>query len=399
MTPAALQLRDFDRFPRAGRSFAAGHLPLLRRLPLAICPSFLLQIRGLPTSFPRERASLEAQSNALESLSPAALASLLAPLEAIRIPEDLAARDWLENPADFISRLTAYLWSSSQITAFRDATEALFAALPATTDSTARLVITVLGRGAQPTPHPFGKLRANGILLTNLHETNPADTFLTMLRSRSANSPDAYAHWYVDGGDPWPSPISAGLTQTSFPALFPLRARVLSHMRDTIVSGDAGAEAMHDRLSGLTPAQLGAAEISPDPVLQRFFTELFTLSSGPQIFSTSFVQWAGRELMRRAAPHTLLLRYGPRQHHRPFNESVGDLEAEKILDPEGSLRDAEMGSFYAWLEARRATPSGKLVFLSWLEGTSNLLLLSPTAPAGKQTNAPLSLAQALSTFS
>jgi hypothetical protein len=72
----------------------------------------------------------------------------------------------------------------------------------------------------------------------------------------------------------------------------------------------------------LQPEALNAQEIVSDRVLQRFYTELFTLSSGPQIFSTSFTQWAGRELMRRAQPRTVLLRYAPRQRHRAFNEMV-----------------------------------------------------------------------------
>lgn len=398
MTPAELKPENFEHLPAESRAFAASHLLLLRRLPIAICPSFMLQIKGLPTSFPRERASLGQQCRALEALSPAVFATLLAPLAAIRVPDDLVQSDWLENPAAFLSRLTAHLWSSSQITAFRDGTEALFAALPAPPNAADRLVITVLGQHARASAHAFGKLRRHGILLTNLQDANPGDALLRLLQARTAAAPAPYAHWYVDGGDPWPMPPLPGAIQTSFAALFPLRARVLSHMRDTIVSGDAGAEAMHDRLSGLLPSQLGAAEISPDPILQRFYTELFTLSSGPQLFSTSFVQWTGRELMRRAAPRTLLLRYRPRQQHRSLNESVEDLEAERNLDSEGSLRDATMGSYYAWLEARRATPSGKLVFLSWLEDTSSLLLISPSAPAGAQTNSRLSLDQALHTL-
>jgi hypothetical protein len=175
--------------------------------------------------------------------------------------------------------------------------------------------------------------------------------------------------------------------------------RVLAHMKDAIFSGDAGTEALQTRLSSLTPEALLAQEIVSDRVLQRFYTELFTLSSGPQIFSTSFAQWAGRELMRRAQPNTVLLRYAPRQRHRAFNEMVAQVEAETILDPEGSLRDAEMGAYYAWLEARRMAPSSTITFLVWLEGTTKLLVVAPSAPAGTQTNTPLTLDKVLTAFS
>ena len=78
---------------------------------------------------------------------------------------------------------------------------------------------------------------------------------------------------------------------------------------------------------------------------------------------------------------------------------VAQVEAEKILDPEGSLRDAEMGAYYALLEVQRTAPPSAIMFLAWHEGTSKLLVILPGAPAGIETNGPVTLQQVLTMFS
>ena len=66
-------------------------------------------------------------------------------------------------------------------------------------------------------------------------------------------------------------------------------------------------------------------EESGDPgLLNRFGVSLLTEGSGTQIFSTTFVQWAAREVLRRAQPVTLLARFAPRQRERAMNELLGE---------------------------------------------------------------------------
>ena len=400
MTPDALKPEDFRNYPPVGRSFAVKFIEVLRGLPPAVCPSFVLQIRNLDTSFPFEQKSLRAQFDALAAIPQAEFSTLSEPLRQIPLPEDLLHGDWVDDPAAFITRITAFLWSSGQIDRFREGAEALFAALPDSRSSGDRLVIVVMGQGADLSAFPFARLRHYGVFLQNVRDPDVPRSLFQLAARRAAASPTPYAHWYIDGDRPWPSAAgAAGITQISYAALAPLRLRVLGHMRDTIFSGDAGTEAMQTRLSTLTPNALNASQIVSDPVLQRFYTELFTLSSGPQLFSTSFVQWAARELMRRAQPQTLFLRYAPRQRHRPFNEMVAQAEAENVLDPEGSLRDAEMGAYYALLEVQRTAAPAAITLLAWHEGTSKLLVIAPNAPAGTETSTQLTLQQALTMFS
>jgi hypothetical protein len=399
MIPAALTRESFQGYPPEGRSFAVQYLDVLQRLPPALCPSFLLQIKNLDTSFPAEKHSLQTRFGALAGMPAGKLAALLEPFEGIRLPENILQSNWVDEPAKFITAMTAFLWSSGLIDHFREATQALFAALPDPVTKDDRMLILVIGQGTTPQAQPFGRLSRHGVLIRHLDEDDISARLLEMVSSRVALNPEPFSHWYIDGGENWPLWSKApGIIQTSYHSLTPLRMRVLSHMKNTIFSGDAGTEAMQTHLSGLSPRELNVEEITSDPVLQRYYTELFTLSSGPQLFSTSFVQWAGRELIRRAQPDTILLRYAPRQHHRGFNEMVAQVEEEKILDPQGSLRDAQMGAYYAWLEARRMAPSAVLRTVVLFEGSTQMLLLSPRTPEGIETATRLTLSQALAEF-
>ncbi|MGB6133499.1 MAG: hypothetical protein WBG54_17090 [Acidobacteriaceae bacterium] len=400
MKPQDLKPEDFRRYTPVARQFAESYLSLLRQLPIAICPSFLQQIGQLDTSFPAEQAALRWQCDSLSRLPAAKLAELTEPFQQIRIPPSLRAEDWVNAPAGFISSLAAALWSNGQIDAFRRASEALFGAIPDQGARPSRLTIVVFGQGARPEPTPLlEKLSRTGVLLTNMQAQQMPQQIFEAFRRHAAESGEAYAHWYVDGGDPWPEAYHSipGTVAVSYPELNPVRVRTLKTMEEVVQSGNAGAEDLRTRLFGMNGRELGTDSLSADPVLRRFYTDLFTESSGPQIFSTTFVQWTGRELARRAQPRTLLLRYAPRQRYQPFNTLLRE-DAPRSLDPEGSLRDAEIGAYYTWIEMSRITDPGKGSFVAWLEGSSLAVVIGRGSPAGAQSTTPLSLEQALNAF-
>jgi hypothetical protein len=400
MTPEHLRAEDFARYPAAGRAFAVESLDLLRRLPIAICPSFLQQMQAFDTNFPAERDSLRRQRDGLARLPAEKFRALAAPLAQLSVPAQLEKSDWVQEPEKFIPELTAWLWSSGQIDAFRSAVQKLFAAIPDPPPSPHRLTLVVVGRDADPGPTPrLQKLRAHGVLLTALDSQQMPEQIFQVFAHHAQSSSDPYAHWYVDGGDPWAHDFGsiAGAVSVSYPALDSLRKRTLARMEQMTQTGGAGAEAMRARLAGTNAQDLDAHAVTTDPVLSRFYTELFTLSSGPQIFSTSFVQWSGRELARRAQPRTLLLRYAPRQRYQPFNELLRTADPSST-DPEGSLRDAEMGAYYTWIETNRITSPGNGTFLAWIEGTAQAVLIGSNAPRGTQSNTVLRLKDAIESF-
>ncbi|AEU37758.1 hypothetical protein [Granulicella mallensis] len=400
MTPDQLVASSFDGYPAAARRFAVEHLSLLQRLPLVVCPSFLQQIQNLDTSFPAEKESLRWQCDSLQKLAPERYSALASPLAALSIPPSLQSLDWVHSPASFIPELTAYLWSSGQINQFRLAASALFASVPSREDTTHRLVFVMLGQGAQvESGKVLRKLSKQGVFFSSLKTDTAFQDIRRAIESHASKASAPYANWYVDG-----SVISDEIanklpntTAVSYTGLSKLRERVLERMQVALPSSSGGAEQIHTRLIGTSWRDVGASEITSDPVLQRFYTELFTESSGPQIFSTSFVQWAGRELIRRAQPQTLLLRYTPRQSHREMSEMFASVTPSSF-DPQGSFRDAEMGAYYNWIEMNRIAAPGKLTFMAWVENKPFAVIVGAGTPAGTICATPMSITEALQNF-
>lgn len=400
MKPAQLSATAFSRYAPAARDFAVEQLRLLQRLPLVLCPSFLVQIQSFSTLFPAERDLLQWQCSCLSQLPPEDFARLTTSFASITTSQILQDMDWVNSPANFVTELTSYLWSSNQLDRFRRTTADLFAAIPGREDAQHRLVIVVLGQGAKvDRTQLLRKLRPQGVLLTSLDVASAFDGIAALVQSHQMRSAAPYTGWYVDGGEPR-SAIAASLGEhgvvVSYPGLSPIRQRVLNCVQATLATGTSGPEQMRTRLMETSPREAGAQEATQDPVLQRFFTELFTQSSGPQIFSTSFVQWTGRELARRAQPRTLLLRYAPRQRHQDMNTMFA--ETSPVPDPEGSLRDAEMGAYYNWIEMRRISGPGRLTFIAWVENQPFAVILGAGAPAGAASSTSMTIQEAVNNF-
>jgi hypothetical protein len=122
----------------------------------------------------------------------------------------------------------------------------------------------------------------------------------------------------------------------------------------------------------VSPESLGMASL-----LERFELSLLTEGSGTQIYSTTFVQWAAREALRRAQPLTLLARYAPRQKERSMSELLGGAQHAAELDAQGSLVDADMGAYYTWLNQQRLSGTVNSRFLVWFENGSEALAIAP----------------------
>jgi len=128
-----------------------------------------------------------------------------------------------------------------------------------------------------------------------------------------------------------------------------------------------------------------------DRVLSRFQLSLLTEGSGTQVFATTFVQWAAREVWRRAQPVTLLARFAPRQRENPMNELLAEARRRPELDPQGSLVDADMGAYYTWLNQQRLSGAEKATFLVWFEDQQEAVAIGPGFERDKQSEAPIEL--------
>jgi len=398
MLPCDLKAESFAAYPPEARKLATAHLAALRQLPLSFAPSLLREVIEYDYKFPAERASIDRELASLSGLSPRQMDEWFHDFAHFSLSARLEELNWVDQPAVFVEQLSAYLWSTHQLDAFRVAATAygdrLQAAAPPLELPVRRLGIAVIGQGVTTSNVPlFRNLRPHGTCFNQINPDNGLNLLLAAAAERAKAHPAPYAHWYVDGGQP--APHSAELTCVSYQGLNPLRAALLKTMQGEINRPGMGPEELRTRLAHLTPANLGVAGTG-DPVLDRFQLKLFTEGSGTQIFSTTFAQWTAREVLRRAQPGTLVVRFAPRQRQQPMNELLSNVHTNPELDPIGSLVDADMASYYHWINQQRLPGSERSSFLVWHEGQNQALAVSPTLPRGAESNSQIDLAQLLS---
>jgi hypothetical protein len=347
--------------------------------------------------FPSERKAIENELANLSSLSPEQMKEWFQEFAEIKVSTKLENVDWVNSPGLFVEQLSAHLWATHQLDAFRKAAMNYASRLQAVAapepPPVPRLGIAVIGQGADTHDEPlFRKLRAHGGYFSRVNPENGLETLLNAVAARAKAHAIPYGHWYIDGGreanhDP-------ALTCVSYNALEPARAVLLRKMSGEIGRAGMGPEMLRTQLAQMRPADLGMGK-AEDEVLDRFQVKLLTEGSGTQIFSTTFAQWAARETLRRAQPVTLLVRFAPRQRQRPMNELLSGLRPNADLDPAGSLVDADMGAYYTYLNQQRLSGAEKSSFLVWFEGHNEALAIGPAMPRGTESSSPTDLKQLL----
>jgi hypothetical protein len=397
MLPRDVSSENFAAYPPQGRALAAAHLQTLRQLPLVLLPSLLREIIQYDYLFPAERSTIEKQLSALAAMSQPELSQSVQRFAAISLSTDLTGFDWINHPEQFLERQSAWLWSSHQLDTFRTAAKDYSVRIDAATRTAApplrRLGIAVIGQGVTSWNEPlFRNLRAQGTWFQHIRPDNGLPILLDAMGQRARANPAPYAHWYIDGGSA--ADHDPALTSVSFSALEPLRSGLLRRMQKEIERPGMGPEQLSSWLAQLTPAQLGVGE-PIDPVLARFQVSLFTEASGTQIFSTTFAQWATREVLRRAQALTVIARFAPRQRQRPMNELLSGDKAAYELDPAGSLVDADMAAWYHWVNQQRLPGYEQSGFLAWFEDHNQAVAIGPTIPRGVQSDSSLDLAELL----
>ena len=213
--------------------------------------------------------------------------------------------------------------------------------------------------------------------------------------AQRAQTEAPYSHWYIDGGAS--ATVPGHVVIVSYSALAAPRAALQARMQKTYEAAVFDPEAFRTMLAQIKPEEAGLAS-GGDPVLNRFQLSLLTEGSGTQVFSTTFVQWAAREVLRRAQPVTLFARFTPRQREKPMNELLAETQRRPELDPQGSLIDADMGAWYTWLNLQRLPEAEKAAFLVWFEDHEEALAISPGVGGGKQSDQPVELSDLIRTL-
>jgi hypothetical protein len=392
MLPGELKPEHFNGYPPQARKLITHYLAALHELPLSFVPNLLREAIDYDFKFPAERKSLEKELANLESLSRVHSAGPLPEKQKdwfqgfaqITLSPQLEQVDWVNSPAQFVEQLSAHLWATHQLDAFRkvatDYAERLHAAVPPEPPAIPRLGIAVIGQGVS-TYHEslFQKLRAHGAYFGRVKPEGGLKLLLDAITTRAHAHPIPYGHWYVDGGEEVEH--SPALTCVSYHALDPVRSVLLRKMRTEIETPGMGPEALRTRLAQMSPSEVGMGQAG-DTVLDHFQLKLLTEGSGTQIFSTTFAQWTAREALRRAQPCTMLVRFAPRQRQKPMNELISEKQDQPELDPEGSLMDSDMGAYYNWINQRRLSGADESSFLVWFENHSEAVAIGPALPRG-----------------
>ena len=398
MLPADLQATQFDRYPPVAKRLVVAHLEVIRQLPLVFVPSLLREVIDYDFKFPAERVLIDHELATLSKLSPQQLKEWFNEFRECSVSSTFAQVDWVNQPAQFTEQLSAYLWSTHQMDAFRTAAtvygERLRIASGANPLPAGRLGIAVIGQGVAAYDEPlFRNLRPHGTYFGKLKADNGLEKLLAGLTARAQAHTQAYGHWYVDGGQPATHGLQ--LTCVSYLGMEPIRSALLQDIQVQIKRPGMGPEELRTHLAKLSPSDLHV-DLTGDLVLDHFQMKLLTEGSGTQIYSTTFAQWTAREILRRAQPLSLLVRFAPRQRQRPMNELLAGNSGNAEVDPIGSLIDADMGAYYQWINQQRLPGAEQSSFLVWFEGHSQALAISPSLPRGTISNSALDLSELLS---
>jgi hypothetical protein len=396
MMPTQLNTADFGSYPPLARQVATGNLELFHRLPLAFVAILLREIIAYDWRFPAERRQIDGQLHLLGKLSSSELTQKMAGFNSIRLNPELDRTGLVTNPSGFMEQLTAWLWSTHQMDAFHQTAD-LYAsylsdAMPVPELASPRLGIIVVGQGVDKAEAPlFRKLRPSGVYLTQVKPEGGLEVLLSAAAKRVTAESRVFAHWYIDGGTPLPA---LPLTQISYAGLERPRTLLLERTQQAIQSGSMGPERLRSLLAQMKPEDVGLQGSPETSVLNHFQLTLLTEGSGAQIFATTFAQWAARECLRRAQPETLVVRYAPRQQQQPMNEMLSGAKPG-APDPQGSLVDADMGSYYTWINMRRLSGAERLRFLVWFEGHREAVVIGPGLPRGTTSDSAMDMRQVL----
>src|SRR6266699_2027413 len=159
MHPQDLKPEQFSGYPPGARKLALDYLETFRRLPLSFLPNLLREVIEFDFKFPVERRLLEKELANLNSLSSEQIKDWLQGFAHIRLSSQLENSDWVNAPGQFVEQLSAHLWTTHRLDAFRTAAVAyadrLRAVAPPEPPPVPRLGITIIGQGVAAHDEPL----------------------------------------------------------------------------------------------------------------------------------------------------------------------------------------------------------------------------------------------------
>jgi hypothetical protein len=397
MIPHDLKPEQFSSYPPEARRLAVNNIKTLQQLPLSFLPNLLREVIEYDYKFPIERQEISEEIATLALLSAAQMHEWFRSFRELSLSTSFEQFDWLNQPAQFVEQLSAYLWSTHQMDQFRRAAmeygDRIRATMTPVHPPTSRLGIAIIGQGLTHYDGLlFRDLRQHGTFFSHVNPENGVQDLMRAAAARAQAYPLPYGHWYVEGGQTMEH--SFMLTCVSYQILESARLALLRTMQAELKRQGMGPEELRTNLAALQPADVGLDKRG-DTVLNHFQLKVLTEGSGTQIFSTTFAQWTAREALRRAQPLTLLVRFGPRQRERSMNELLSNTDSHAELDLMGSLIDADMGAYYNWINQQRLPGADQSSFLAWFEGSPQAVAIGPSFARGASSKSVVKLEEIL----
>src|SRR6266403_1542391 len=200
MLPRDLKLQQFSSYPPEAKKLAKDYLATFQALPLSFLASLLREVIDYDFKFPAERRRLQRELANLSSLSSGQTNEWVQPFTKVTLTWKLEHFDWINQPAQFVEQLSAHLWTTHQLDAFRIAATAyadrLQAAVPPESPPVPRVGITVIGQGVDKYEEPlFRKLRPHGAYFTRVKPENGFQLLLDAVAARTKAHSVPYGHW------------------------------------------------------------------------------------------------------------------------------------------------------------------------------------------------------------
>ena len=393
-----IHVEQFGSYPPQAKRIAIGNIALLQQLPLTFLPLLLRELIVYDWKFPPERDEIDRQMRYLGSLTADQLSNTMSSFAKLKLSADLEGMNWIDAPVRFSERLSAYLWATHQIDDFGRAAEEYIrvfnAAVPEAPVPVPRLGIAVIAQEISRSNYPlFRKLRRKGVYFSQVDPGSSYKLLLETVAARAQAHPSPYAHWCIEGAQQG-TPLGGTVASLAYDSLKPARKQLIRKMQQVSAS-QSGVEMLRTRMAETEPSELGMQRLTSDPVLSRFAISVLTEGSGTQIYSTTFVQWTAREALRRARPLTILAKFSARQTEESADEEFSGIQQQAVLDPAGSLVDADMGAYYTWINLQRLPGADQSGFIAWAEGRREAVAIGPSFPAGTQSQANVSMVEIL----
>ena len=179
---------------------------------------------------------------------------------------------------------------------------------------------------------------------------------------------------------------AACATGLSYERLRGYREQLSEAIYGKVLSGVRGPLELAAYIKNLRFTPREGATLYSDEVVLAFIRDVFLAGSGTLIINNTFVEWGAIQALKRAQPRVLVARFGVRDKMKPFSSLLlfskprPTDQIPNLQDPLGSFVDAELLSYYVWLNAEELAPyRDKTLYLLLADGVDEMLAVLPSS--------------------